>query len=178
MSENQCEKCGERPAEITLTDVSGGEVHEIHVCRTCARAMGASIEGESSGFNVSKFIADIEDSSKEEQGEENEDVVCPVCGMLYSEFKNTGKLGCPSCYSSFAAELDPLIRRLHGSLTHGGRGPGESGTRKALQRELGSLRTQLADAVAKEDYEQAAQIRDDIKALKENSKAVQDTDDG
>lgn len=178
MSERQCEKCGQRSAEITLTDVSGGEVHEFHVCRSCARAMGAYPEGESSGFNVSKLVADIENSTKDDQGEENEDVVCPSCGMPYSEFKDTGKLGCSSCYSSFSNELDPLIRRLHGSLTHGGRGPGESGAQKALQLELGSLRTQLADAVAKEDYERAARIRDDIRALKESVRGAKDSNDG
>ncbi len=166
MSEGLCEMCGERPAEINITDVSDGTTTSYHLCAECARKMGVDEEGGSSLFSVSKLVAGMSKPLEGELVSPPEPIVCPFCGMNYGEFKDSGKLGCPQCYELFGEELSVLIRRLHGSFRHTGRGPGERTVEQAVQLELATLRKQLADAVSREAYEDAAHIRDRITALK------------
>jgi protein-arginine kinase activator protein McsA len=37
---------------------------------------------------------------------------CPECGMKFSEYKETGFLGCPHCYKEFEKELAPYLEEL------------------------------------------------------------------
>ncbi len=167
MTSGTCDRCGKKPAEITFKDVSDGEVHEYHLCPQCAREMGAGEQPSQAGFTVSKLVAGIEDHKTRDHHATGGVLVCPSCGLGYREFKETGQLGCSQCYTSFQREVGLLIRRLHGSLRHGGRGPGEHSAEGSVQLELRALRTHLADVVAEEAYEEAARIRDRIKELKE-----------
>ena len=59
----------------------------------------------------------------------------------------------------------PLLRRIHGSSTHSGKIPHRTGGRLETKHEIEVLRAALKDAVAKEAYEQAAEYRDQIRAL-------------
>ena len=164
--ERQCDSCGERPAVIRITEVARGKVQERVLCRECASKIGVEIEQGHGDFSVPKLIAGIgERSSAHGEGQENEPV-CASCGLTYAEFRDSGKLGCAKCYEVFGKELSTLIRRLHGTLRHTGRGPGEKTAEQAIQLELDTLRNQLSEAVAKEAYEEAATIRDRIRELR------------
>lgn len=164
--EERCEICRERSVAVRITEVAHGKTKELRLCSECARKMGVDEETTEADFSVSKLAAGIEETTQDTSKVPPTDAVCSICGMRYEEFKETGKLGCPACYDSFEDELTVLIRRLHGNLRHTGRGPGEKRAEHAVQLELASLRKQLADAVAKEAYEEAARIRDRIAGLK------------
>src|SRR5262249_27897604 len=90
-------------------------------------------------------------------------VQCSNCGMHYSTFKETGRLGCAECYSSFAIKLRPLLRRIHGSTRHVGKLPAREGDHVSPARQVQRLHDELQRAVEREEFERAAEIRDRIK---------------
>jgi len=92
-------------------------------------------------------------------------VQCPRCGMQYSSFKETGRLGCSECYSAFQFQLRPLLRRIHGDTRHRGKAPTRGGSGATLTRQIQRLHDELQRAVEREDFEAAAGIRDEIRKL-------------
>jgi protein arginine kinase activator len=90
---------------------------------------------------------------------------CPQCGVKFVEFRNTGRLGCPHDYNEFRAELLPLLENIHGETKHCGKAPRRLPGNKQAQSELLQLRNRLKQAVTKEDYEEAARLRDRIRTL-------------
>lgn len=157
-----CEACGKAPATVHVRRVSAGEEEELHLCQSCAQERG--VEGGSGGSSgqapdpvalLFKGLHQTEASTG----------TCPGCGMSYSSFRETGRLGCAECYRAFAAELKPLIRRVHGEVRHVGKVPvkdGEIGDHAARIRRLND---DLERAITAEEYERAAEIRDLISDL-------------
>ncbi|HET9952418.1 MAG TPA: UvrB/UvrC motif-containing protein, partial [Candidatus Eisenbacteria bacterium] len=101
------------------------------------------------------------------QGEETKvgRVQCPRCSLVYSEFKESGRLGCSECYTTFRAQLRPLLRRIHGSTKHVGKAPARDSARVALRREIQRLHEDLQRAIEREEFETAASLRDRIRAI-------------
>ena len=87
---------------------------------------------------------------------------CPQCGISFLEFRNQGRLGCPQDYIFFEKELLPLIANIHGDTAHHGKRP-RSGGGTDDRTELIRLRREMKEAIEKEDYEQASQLRDKIR---------------
>ena len=81
---------------------------------------------------------------------------CPDCGIKFMEFRAGGRLGCPQDYAVFSKGLLSLLQRYHGATRHVGK--------RARRREGASdrlrLRTKLREAISREDYEEAARLRD------------------
>jgi protein arginine kinase activator len=112
-------------------------------------------------------------------------VQCPNCGMHYSTFRETGRLGCADCYNAFGSKLRPLLRRIHGStrhvgklpahdgavVTHVGKLPAHDGAVVTPQRQVQRLHDELLRAVEREEFERAAEIRDQIKTLEKEARA-------
>jgi len=100
---------------------------------------------------------------------------CNVCGMSFDDFKRTGKIGCANCYNVFRDNLIPILRRLHGSTEHTGKIPAK--TARSIQNEnvVERLKQELAEAISKEEYERAAELRDRIREL-ENTGNMQGGD--
>jgi protein arginine kinase activator len=97
------------------------------------------------------------------------DLACDVCKITFGEFRQKGLLGCPHDYDAFERALLPLLHRAQdGTTQHVGKVPHRAGSSQKKQNAILRLRGQLKDAVASEDYERAAALRDQIKQL-ENS---------
>ncbi len=103
---------------------------------------------------------------------------CADCGMTWQEFKDTGLLGCVKDYEIFGQELEAVIEKAQqGAKRHTGkprmsRMVGDQAVETgATTRQAGTamaikqLRTELAQAVEAESYEQAAKLRDQIRSL-------------
>ncbi len=87
-------------------------------------------------------------------------IVCPACGLKYMEFRASGRFGCPEDYRLFAMGLSRILSRYHGASRHIGKSPRpRRGGAERLR-----LRSELKAAVAREDYEAAARLRDQLKA--------------
>lgn len=111
---------------------------------------------------------------------------CTGCGMTYDEFRKIGRLGCARCYDAFGPPLRRLLKRIHGADTHSGRGPRPavptttettqdnpvtvpSELSDVDQQNVDALRAALQEAVDAEQYERAADLRDQITRLEESS---------
>ncbi len=91
--------------------------------------------------------------------------------MRRSDFKKSGRFGCATCYETFSDDLPPLLKAMHRNDRHVGKVPASEAVRQASARELQELQAALAKAVADENYEAAAAIRDRITTAREKTGA-------
>ncbi len=160
-----CERCGKHPADVFYTDIQEGKVSHLHVCKHCADELGISHSAPTGEFAISNLLAGMLDEGI--AGEEAAtQTSCTTCGLSYGDFKETGRLGCPDCYDSFSASLRHLLRRIHGSNQHEGKVPFSQLKMVAERREVRRLQVLLQKAIEAEEFERAAEIRDQLKGLK------------
>jgi protein arginine kinase activator len=159
----KCQKC-HNPATLHITEVlSEGQFEELHLCDQCANKypFDAQQKGGAKGAAM-EALGESEEAAALNQKE------CPHCGIKFVEFRNSGRLGCPHDYQEFRDELTPLLENIHGETRHVGKAPQRLPQNKQTQTELIQLRNRLKNAINKEDYEAAAQLRDQIKTLEES----------
>jgi protein arginine kinase activator len=105
---------------------------------------------------------------KQQSGATATDLTCAECGMTFTQFREHSLLGCPACYATFEAPLMPLLERAHeGGTHHVGKVPRRAGASEQKQVQLLRLRKTLSVAVANEDFETAAKLRDQIRKFEE-----------
>ncbi|MEO0073694.1 MAG: UvrB/UvrC motif-containing protein [candidate division WOR-3 bacterium] len=158
-SQRLCDLCGKNVATMVVNQFDkDGNMTEIVVCAECAQRRGLSqVEGVKSA--VAKLLEELK--TRAETG--NLPPACRRCGTTFTEFKRKGRLGCAECYAAFHEELVPILRRLHGAVQHVGKAP--TAGRKSAQERLNAqrLREELKKAIASEDYEKAAALRDQLR---------------
>jgi len=93
-------------------------------------------------------------------------IKCPACGCSKEKFEETGRFGCPKCYEAFRPFLDGMLRKMHKGLRHIGKISGPHLTREAFEGRMAELNAAIEAAVAAEDYEEAARLRDEIVTLR------------
>jgi protein arginine kinase activator len=92
-------------------------------------------------------------------------VQCPLCGFTQADFKKTGRLGCSACWETFEPALASLLKAMHKGDHHVGKVPAKAVHTLALNGRMQELAEQLEKAVREEKYEDAAQIRDQIREM-------------
>ncbi len=157
-----CERCKKAQATYHLTEIdTDGERSQRHLCERCALEEGL--------VQVHKPVAATEFLEQFVSGAKSSargDLVCPDCGISYVEFRNQGQLGCPRDYDVFKEVLHPLIQREHnGGTHHVGKSPRDVAAGRETEQEIRKLKRQLDEAVAAEDYERAARLRDRLREL-------------
>ncbi len=156
-----CESCKENEATVHLTQVIDGAIKKLHLCEACAAKSGIDIQGPLSitdillGMGIQK-PADLPDAER----------TCPRCHMRRTDFKKTGRFGCAACYEAFAEELPPLLKAMHRSDHHTGKVPSRESLRVRASAELESLQQKMDKAIAAENFEEAARLRDAIVACR------------
>ena len=153
-----CDVCGEKEANVHLTQMVNEDVKNLHLCESCAAASGLDVNSPMSLTDILLGLG----GKKEEAGKALPDRVCQVCQMHFSDFKKTSRLGCQRCYESFEEYLAPLMEGMQKGRQHVGKMPSRRAANPALPRSLLSLQGALRAAVAEENYEEAARIRDEI----------------
>lgn len=168
----QCQHCKQYSATIHLTEISNGERVETHLCEKCAQVQGVAIKNQVPLDELlSSLLAAQTDAGSQQSAEsgvaDSDAAECPSCGMSVPEFKQQGVLGCPNDYEVLDEELTPLITNSQdGKTAHCGKVPAKQPTDSKKQIEVANLNKQLEQAVAGEEYELAAELRDKIEALK------------
>ena len=159
----KCERCNEREATVLYKQTINGEYTEAHLCAECAaKAQGEA--GFSAHFpfggdlfgNLFGISAPLKAPASKK---------CEGCGASFADIRRAGKVSCPRCYESFAAELEPTIRSLYGNTVHVGRAPAERKAARDKQNRAAQLKKELREAIETEKFEDAARLRDEIKAL-------------
>ena len=160
-----CDVCRERDATVTLTHVVKGEVNVLHLCQRCAADRGIET---SITTPLKNMIADYLPAVQASQAvtAQLDSMRCAFCSMSLADFRESGRLGCASCYTTFDQSLRALLRRVHGNAKHAGRqydAPPPDLLHEVTA--LGELRERLRRAIAQEEFEQAAQLRDQIRGM-------------
>ncbi|MCB1119834.1 MAG: UvrB/UvrC motif-containing protein, partial [Chlamydiia bacterium] len=163
----ECYEC-KKPIDTYYTEVVGTQVTRLGMCVDCPvkqeRVHGTTYLTQS-GIVV----------------EADAGLACGECGTVLNEVRRGHTLGCEVCYDVFGdvviAEMEaagtlPRAKEKRKKRTplHIGRAPGETQEINPSLRLL-VLNEALTETLKREDYEQAAWLRDQIKALteKENS---------
>jgi protein arginine kinase len=97
-----CEICSENLASYVISTIVNSSLKEFHACEDCATG---NIESK------------IHITEKTEQ-------TCPRCHCGYypeNDSNYVPLLGCSECYEHFHDQLTPLLRRIHGNISHKGK---------------------------------------------------------
>jgi len=164
----KCDQCN-KPAVVHEVTVRDGIKNEVHLCEQHAKEAGIVLPGQQP---INQLLSQFVISQTGKQAAKPSTKTCPGCGLSFSQFRQTGRLGCAECYQVFEAELSGLIERAqNGGTHHTGKSPKRSGTSIDRQLLIQRLVRELDHAVAAEQYERAAQLRDRLHSMDEKSHA-------
>jgi len=159
----ECTEC-KKPVAITYTEIVGNKITHTSMCSSCPQ-LQKRLHGE-------KLVEHVAGPA-EIQGS----ITCGNCGTPLTAIRSGAHLGCSVCYEVFDETLQHelvtaqkiptrIFSRKKPKTFHMGRGPGEAPEINPSLRLL-ALNEALNDTLKREDYEQAALLRDEIKALTE-----------
>lgn len=100
-------------------------------------------------------------------------VRCPKCDTTWDRLKQDGRAGCAQCYVAFARELANVMERVQKTSQHQGKTPREMEKRRRRlvhlrqrrDNRLEMLQRRLQESLERENYEEAAKLRDKIKIV-------------
>lgn len=165
----ECDFC-ENTATVFLTQLIEGEMKKMSLCEDCAREKGVS---DPAGFSLADVLlggGQVQEAGKIMPAtDETDGMVCPNCGFSFAKFQQVGRLGCSICYDTFRGEILKRLRGMHKGTTHVGRVPEGLMEAHERQQRLEKLRERLEQAIAAENYEEAAGLRDEIQEVETNA---------
>lgn len=152
-----------------MTKIINGKKTEMNLCDICAQKDSSMSFGYEPNWMLHNIFAELFNQSltgnKPVKVNRTKPVQCEHCSFTETQFSKVGKLGCPKCYEVFGDKLESVLRRVHGNPTHTGKIPKRTGGNLGLRKELEQLKRRLQEAIAHEEYELAAEIRDEIRNL-------------
>jgi protein arginine kinase activator len=173
-----CDRCQKRDAKILYTEIINGVKKEQHLCEECATDY-TSFQMEKPLMNSDLTLGDLlstlldtyTTADKKKTGEPAPSVTCESCGTTYEEFIQKGRFGCAHCYESFHEQLGKTFKGIQGSDIHNGKRPKGFVTASSEHimkdfTEIEKLSVKLQEAIEKEEFEDAARLRDLIKQMK------------
>jgi protein arginine kinase activator len=178
MKKMLCEKCKKRTATVFYNENINGKTRSYSLCGDCAAklrekgdlqditSMVGSFADPFSALHNDLFggffgIPTMKPISTAKK--------CTSCGATYSDIAESGKVGCPTCYEVFRDELARMIGSFHGTTTHRGCVPSRHRAKQERAEQLKQLKTELQNAIQKEDFERAATLRDEVRKLQSES---------
>jgi len=162
----KCERCNQNEATFFYEESVNGKTRALRLCADCAAKEQSAHTFFSPAYhdNLLGELFGLSGHAKPRRGEARR---CPDCGADWGDILHDGKACCPKCYEAFADLLEPTIRQLHGNVTHTGRAPAARRAVREKQSRLTELKKQLQEAVATENYEMAAKLRDEIRGIEQ-----------
>lgn len=164
-----CQNCHKKDASVHFTQIVNNKKSEMYLCSACVK------EKEQLNivfpFSVNDFFSGligVGNTNNYVSNDINQKVICEKCGMSFEEFQRLGRLGCDNCYHIYSEKLKPLLKRLHGNIEHTGKLPANISKSISTSREIEKLKDQLNRAIQSEEYEKAAELRDQIKLIEAN----------
>ena len=158
----QCSICKEKPATVHLTQIVGDKMQKLDLCEDCAKTKGVN---DPAGFALADLMLGLGASQEIDSSPAGAELKCPRCGFSQVDFKKSGRLGCPECYHTFAEGLGGLLKTMHKGTRHVGKAPEALRQSRDTAERLKSLQKKLAKAIEDENFEQAAQLRDELKQI-------------
>jgi protein arginine kinase activator len=167
----ECSEC-KRPIRIHYTEIIGNHIVHTSMCSECPE-----LERRLRGIPA--------ESNMESAG--NTGIACGECGMSLQALRVGTPLGCSNCYEVFgdvifnelaaSEKISPRIVSNKRTIPlHIGRLPGKAQEMNPSLRLL-TLNEELTETLKREDYEQAAWLRDQINALMEKQQGEESEND-
>jgi protein arginine kinase activator len=171
-----CQDCKKRESQVHLTQIVNNDKFSLSLCKECAAARGFHSPLENVPFPLAEILSSMATKMPAvHKKKDRQSIICPKCGLSFDDFTRQGRFGCGACYSAFREVLEPIMRKIHGASLHRGQTPIQSetyGKNYALPiREEERLETELKKAIEKEEFERAAEIRDKLKTIREQTVA-------
>ena len=165
-----CCNCKDKPATVHLTQITGEKMQKVDLCEECAKKKGVN---EPTAFALADLLCGLGASTEMEQA--SGETTCPQCGFTHADFKKAGRLGCAECYKTFSEGLETLLETMHKGTKHVGKIPYSLQQSRELGERLKQLQKKLDKAITEEDFEQAAQVRDEIKSTRTKLEEISTT---
>lgn len=159
-----CDKCKSKEAHVFIERTINGEKEKFALCSECAATMEKELPFS---IDIGSFFSGFNPFGSAAMHQAKVSPKCSCCGMSFDDFEKKGRLGCGHCYEDFREQLVPVIRRIHGSQQHTGYMSSEEDKKRLAIQEL---KAKLSEAILQENFEEAAVLRDEIKALEEVKK--------
>ena len=174
MQHQVCTICGKK-ATNKFTKIVNGQVEEQFFCSEHADQNNQYVKKPDMQSVINTMLKNLIENPGGEGELENISLSevtqarCTNCGLTFANYRKTMMLGCSQCYDAFADLLVPDLQKYHGSSRHTGRSPGihSSPKNEKLQSML-ELRKRMNDSISREDFWEAARLRDQIRALEES----------
>jgi protein arginine kinase activator len=187
----KCDMC-DNEATVFLTQIVDGKMTQVNLCDKCSKEKGVT---DPTGFQLADFLLGNAAQKKTRQSTAEDDTLaCPECGFTRAHLKKIGRMGCPECYLTFGDDMDNMLRAMHKGTRHVGKVPGRqvslpvpspkaerpapaAATASAAptpppapapvspKKKLADLKAAIDLAVMEERYEDAARLRDEVKAI-------------
>ncbi|HXC37103.1 MAG TPA: UvrB/UvrC motif-containing protein [Candidatus Acidoferrales bacterium] len=164
----QCSICKEKPATVHLTQIVGEKMQKLDLCEDCAKSKGVN---DPAGFALADLMLGLGAAQQIEQAAGGVELKCGRCGFTQADFKKSGRLGCPECYKTFSEGLGGLLKTMHKGTRHVGKAPENQRSSTENADRLKALQKKLEKAIEAENFEVAAQLRDEIRQMAERSSA-------
>lgn len=156
--------CKQKEAKVHLSQVIGDKMQKFDLCEECAKAKGVN---DPVGFSLADLLLNLGGAHEGEPAPDGTELRCPHCGFTQADFKKAGRLGCAHCYVTFAQPLESLLKSMHKGARHVGKVPQALRESRDYSDRLKALQKRLEQAIAVEDFELAAALRDEIKQFKD-----------
>ena len=165
-----CERCNKNIANVYLKNNVNGNITESHLCSLCANQVYDKYDKNLNLFNglSNDFVSDVFnmfDFNKVSHALPAVRNICSLCGLSFAQITQTGKVGCGECYRAFKNELEPNVMRIHGKANHTGKIPKNMSLKISNKRKIEELNIKLKKLINEQNFEEAAQVRDEIKNL-------------
>ncbi len=161
-----CQNCGKNEATTHIKRIVNGEASQIYLCYHCAEHLGYADMFSGFGFNISNMLANFFPEFSYSLPSVDNSERCPVCGTSFEEVIRSGMMGCADCYGVFYDKLKPSLSRIHGRAVHAGKiGAGFNESAASIEDKIKELNQKMDDAVKVQNFELAAELRDEIKQL-------------
>lgn len=165
-----CNICKQNEATVHLTQIVGDKMQKVDLCEACSKEKGVS---DPSTFSLADLLLGLGAAQEMEQSGGGVEVKCPQCGFTQADFKKNGRFGCAECYHTFAEGLESMLKSMHKGVVHKGKVPKAIAQSRDVADRLKKLQKDLDKAVAEEDFERAATVRDEIKEVKKRLEQIE-----
>ena len=169
-----CQDCKKRESQVHFTQIINNEKTALSLCKDCAAARGFHSPLDNVPFPLAEILSGLAANlPMQKQIAHEETITCEECGLTFEEFTRQGRFGCGSCYKAFRNRLEMIMRKIHGASMHRGKTPSfeisdtESAESFSIKEEE-RLKDELQKAIASEDFERAAELRDKLKSVQDS----------
>lgn len=163
-----CNVCKQNEAKVHLTKIVGDKMQKVDLCDECSKEKGVEdpLQFSLADTLLGQLLSPGTPATAEPEAPAEPVLKCPTCGYTQADFKKAGRFGCAECYSTFSDGLGAMLKTMHRGTRHTGKVPAALQQSRAEAQKAKLLQKKLEKAIAEENFEEAAQLRDEIKRMK------------